>query len=314
MTHNRFPKLIAFSVLAILASLQAQAYEQPSVNLGFTSFVDGGPPAGPGWYFQEYIQFWSADEFTGPGGVRIFPNPQPKLDAVISLNQLIYQSDQAMLGGKWGIDVILPFVSLDLDPGSSPLSENSSGFGDILIGPYIQWDPVMGENGPVFMQRVELQMIFPTGSYDRAHAINPGSNFFSFNPYWSGTLFLGPKWTATARIHLLYNSTNDEPALITGLNDFRAGTAIHGNFALSYDVVPRQLRVGINGFFFEQISDTKVNGVSMSSMDEKVWAIGPGMLYSFSQEDHIFVNMYFESSAENRPEGWRLNFRWTHHF
>lgn len=299
---------------ALLLGTPASAYEQPSVNLGFTSFVDGGPPAGPGWYFQQYLQVWSADDFVGPTGQALFPDPQPKLDAVISLSQLIYQSDQSLLGGQWGVNVILPYVSLDLSPGASPLTENSAGFGDLLVGPYIQWGPVMGENGPRYMHRIELQMIFPTGDYDRNHALNPGSNFFSFNPYWSGTLFLGPRWTVSTRLHLLFNSRNDAPARITGLDSFRAGTAVHGNFALSYDLLPRQLRIGLNGFFFEQLSDTEVNGQGLSTLDERVWGIGPGLLLSFSQDNHLFLNLYEESAAKNRPEGWRLNLRWVHHF
>jgi hypothetical protein len=277
------------------------------VNLGFTTFLDGGPPAGPGWYFQQYVQYWSADDLPD------LPLPDAELDAIISLSQLIYQSDQSLLGGQWGVDFILPYVELDLK-NAGPLTDNS-GFGDFLVGPYIQWGPIMGENGPIFMHRVELQMIFPTGNYKEDRSINPGSNFFSFNPYWSGTLFMGPRWSASVRVHLLFNQTNDDPQFQYGEADsFRAGRAVHGHFAVSYDVVPRQFRIGVNGYFFEQISDTKIDGVKQPDLDEKVFAIGPGMLYSFSQEDHIFANLYFESSAKNRPEGWRLNLRWTHHF
>jgi hypothetical protein len=301
-------------LIALTVAPAAHAYEQPSVNLGFTSFLDGGPPAGPGWYFQQYLQYWSADKFTGPAGNRVFPDPQPRLEALISLSQVIYQSDQDLLGGKWGLDLIVPYVQLDLDPGSSPLRQNRRGFGDLLVGPYIQWGPVMGDRGPVFMHRVELQMIFPVGDYERDRAINPGSNFFSFNPYWAGTWFINPRWTASLRLHLLFNRTNDAPPHITGLDSFRAGTACHGNFALSYDLVPQRFRVGLNGYFMEQLGDTRANGAKAPLLDERVRAIGPGFLYSFSPEDHLFLNLYFENSARNRPEGWRLNFRWTHHF
>ena len=305
------PKLLL--LLAALVPFPALAYEQPSVNLGFTSFVDGGPPAGPGWYFQQYLQWWSADKFTDAGGGHAFGPFRPELDAWISLTQVIYQSDQDLLGGKWGVNVILPLVSLDLKADGLPLSTNS-GVGDLLVGPFIQWGPVMGDQGPRYMHRIELQMIFPTGTYSSAHAINAGSNFFSFNPYWSGTVFLGPRWTASTRLHLLYNARNDSPPAVTGLDSFRAGMAVHANFAVSYALIEQRLRVGLNGFFFEQIQNTKVDGVKASGLKERVWAAGPGMLYSFSQDNHLFLNAYIETAAENRPRGTRLSARWVSHF
>ena len=95
--------------------------------------------------------------------------------------------------------------------------------------------------------------------------------------------------------------------------DLEPGDAIHGNFTAAYEVLPKQLRLGINGYFFNQISDTKVEGDDVDD-DEKVFAIGPGLVYHFSQDSHLFANVYFESGAENRPEGERYNLRFVHHF
>lgn len=295
---------ILLSIVCLFAFVTpAAAFDQPAVNLGFTSFMDGGPPAGPGFYFQEYLQFYSADKLAD------LPVPNPDVDVFVSLNQVLYQSDQPLLfGGKWGVDVILPLVSLD----SSPLPDNGTGLGDILVGPYLQWDPVMGPNGPKFMQRVELQMIFPTGKYDQTRALNPGSNFFSFNPYWAATLFVTPKLTTSWRLHYLWNAENDDPN-IPGARNAKAGQAFHGNFAASYEVLPRQLRLGVNGYFFKQITDSEVNGANVPGR-EKVLALGPGAMYSFSQDDHLFFNAYFETGASYRPEGERYILRWTHHF
>jgi len=300
------------SVCGVLVGLcgvsVAMAYDLPSVNLGFTSFMDGGPPAGPGFYFAEYVQYYHADRFTDANG---YQAPPGRMDAYISLSQLIYQSDQTVfLGGKWGVDVILPVAGFDLD--STALTKNGAGIGDLLIGPFLQWGPVMGTNGPVFMHRIELQCITPTGRYNRNDALNPGSNFFSFDPYWAATVFVMPRWTVDWRVHYLWNDQNDDPG--GTMRTLQAGQAVHLNFSTAYEVLPKQLRVGLNGYYLKQVTDTEVNGHEVGGRCEQVLGIGPGAVWHFSQNDHLFLNVYFEMAAENRPEGERVNIRYVHHF
>lgn len=326
----RWAICLAF-VVVFLLSQPSQAFDEPPINLGFTSFLDGAPPAGPGWYFSQYMQYWDDDTLTNSsggdlaipifgdqGGAPIGFEDDLSLDAWIGLTQIIYQSDKEVFcGGKWGLNVIIPEVKLDLDTGASDfLQENGSGLGDLWVGPFIQWDPVMGDEGPKYMQRVEFQLILPTGKYDDDYELNPGNNHFSFDPYWAATYFHTPKWETSWRLHYLWNDENDDPSnrLYPGVDDIQAGQAIHVNFASSYEVVPKALHAGVNGYYLDQITDNKVDGHKVDGTQEKVFAIGPGLVYHLDQDHHLFLNLYFETMAENRPEGTRLNIRYVHHF
>lgn len=295
------------------------AYLLPPVNLGFTNFMDGGPPAGPGFYFTQYVQYYTSGKLADSDGGRLLPRAaDEKLNLWISLTQFIYQTDWKLplLSAKPGLDVIVPVVFLDLDHDlGGPPEDNGVGLGDLLVGPFLQWDPIMGEKGPRFMHRIEFQMLVPTGKYDNDKEINPGSNFFSFNPYWAATLFVTSRWTVDWRFHYLWNAKNDDPGrMYGGADKVQAGQAVHLNFSAAYAVWENRLRIGANGYYLKQLEDDEVDGRSISETREQVLGIGPGAVFHYSPETHFFLNLFFETAAENRPEGIRLNVRYVQHF
>jgi hypothetical protein len=300
----------------VMTAVTAQAYDLPTVNLGMTSFMDGGLPAGSGWYSQTYFQNYDSNKLMDHQGNKL-PLPKTDLNYQALVEQITYMSN-VRVGehAALGLNFLIPFVSkMDMNDGlSNAAIKAQGGFGDLMIGPFIQFDPVMGSEGPKLVQRIEFQVNLPTGSYDRDKNINPGNNAVSLDPYWAATYWFNPKWTASTRIHYLYNFKNNDPNYTYGTaDDIQAGQAIHANFATDYAVTP-QLRLGVNGYWLKQVTDNEVNGKKVKDAREQVWAIGPGAMYSFSKNDHVVANAYFEQDAKNRPEGTRLQVRYIHHF
>ncbi|MBI5117908.1 transporter [Candidatus Poribacteria bacterium] len=296
-------KHIGFILAITLICFAAPVYalNQPlAINLGATNFIDGASP-GPGWYFTEYIQVISADEIKGGDGHTLIDNAN--LDAIISLNQIIYQSNIQFLGGNPGIDVIVPFADIDVDP---PLS-SQDGLSDVYVGPFIQWGPHMIFGRPYF-HRFEFQVIMPTGENDEDNVLNAGGDVWALDPYYTFTYFITPKLTTSLRFHYLWTSENDNraPAL-----DVQAGQAIHFNYAVDYAVTD-SLRLGIAGYYLKQLEEDDFDGGPPGIEDdteEEVFAIGPGLVWHINPALTLMGAINFESAAEMRPEGVRSTLR-----
>lgn len=291
--------------------------DQPAVNLGMTSFLDGAlPPGGTGWYIQNYVAHYHVNELKDQNGNRA-PLANQKLNLDIDMVQLAYFSPNEIGNARLGWTVLVPGIirnDVSLGPVPTPAGPvnlgGSNGLGDVILGAMLQFNTVVGDRGPIFAQRIEVDVNLPTGRYDRNKAVSPGANLWSFNPYWAGTYWFSPNWSASVRLHYLYNGKNDDGP---GGISIQPGQAVHANFATEYAVLPN-LRLGLNGYWLNQFTDTKVNGVSQPGQRDRVWAIGPGLLYNFSKEDALFVNSYFESGVRNSGEGNRLVVRYAHHF
>ena len=315
--HRKHAATLALT-LALLPAL-ASAYDQPTVNMGGTSFFDGAPlPGGPGFYFVEYLTYSKATKLVDNNGNRLgFPATQD-ISVFAPVTQFIYVPPGAKFGNKQlGFQVLVPWVaSAKVDDGANnAVLRGNTGIGDISAGVSVQYDPIMGAQGPLYAQRFELQFILPTGAYDRNATVNPGSNTWSFDPYWAGTLWASQNLSFSWRLHYLWNARNNAPSAAFGNNvsSTQAGQAVHANFAAEYVLNPTWT-VGAAGYWLQQVTDTKVNGADVSGRRERVVGLGPAAMMRLSERDLLFFNVYQEFAVRNRAENSKFQIRYDHHF
>lgn len=292
--------------------------EPGGINLGGTTFVDGFSRMSPGWTYLGYLRYAHGSDIKDGGGNNVAAFNDPAIEAVTLVNHFSYTSPVEICGAILGVNIVLPIVSVHTSfgqPGAA-LQGGGTALGDVTIGPSLQFKPVMGDRGPLFVQRVEFSVIAPTGKYDQGRDINQGSGVYSLNPYWAATWFPAAGWEASWRLNYLYNFRNDKPASSSPLafqgapvRDTQAGRAAWVNFTTSYEIAPR-IRAGLNGYYFKQLSDNEINRVRIDNSREQVLGVGPGMMFEVQRQggkhDALWINTYVESQVRNRTRNDRI--------
>lgn len=305
---------LALSLMAL--PMAATAYQLPAVNLGATSFYDGMPGGdSPGLYLNEYLQYMPSDRLAGPHGHKQFPGKQ-HVTMFVPLTQFIYIFPTTWWGHVHpGLTALVPIAHSHVNVSADRNFKGQGGLGDTSVGGILQFDPIMDKNGrPVFSQRIEAEFILPTGKYKNSTNVNPGAHAWAFNPYYAFTWFMTPRWSMSSRIWYLWNAKNHDPsAQFDGAHTTQAGQAIHFNLASAYRLNDKW-SVGLNGYYLRQFTDTKVDGHDVSGLRERVWAVGPGVKYTFDKDNAITVNGYKEFGAHNRATGNRLIVQLSHYF
>lgn len=300
--RNRFSAIIFALILGAGTAAHADPVQLPPVNLGDTSFQDG--IAFPGWLVEVTIGYYHAGRFNDHQGNKI-PGSN-RLTAVSATTHVAYLSNLRLLGGFYGAEILLPLADVDMDTSFGP-KDRERGVGDLIVSPFIlQWTDHKLFSMPYF-HRFVFAVTLPTGEYDRNRAVSAGSNMVSINPYYAFTIMPTDRLELSARLHYLWNSENDEPFVGLGARTIQPGQAFHANYAASYELF-KGVRLGVNGYALQQLTADKVDGRSQANSEERVFGIGPGIQLSGNGVS-LYLNSYFETGAENRPEGTKAVFR-----
>ncbi len=137
----------------------------------------------------------------------------------------------------------------------------ATGIGDVTFSALVWQAPPLLVAGRQFFQRLDLDVVAPTGEYVRSAPITAGSNLWSANPYYAFTWLATDRIETSWRLHYLWNSTNNAPGPGYEAANVQPGQAVHVNGAASVAVVP-EFRVGVAGYFLRQITESRANGQS----------------------------------------------------
>jgi hypothetical protein len=214
-------RIIALFILGIFWVLSSSRLclaqvQLPAVNLGETSFEDGF--ASPGWILEEFPEGYIAGELRNANGSRI-PG-QNRFVTYSTTTHVVFVSKKRVLGGWLAAEVLQPLVDLDLRSANGT-SSRVSGFGDISLGPALQWAPKKIRNG-VFVHRFVPIVTVPTGTYSDQRAVNIGNHFVAIEPYYAVT-YERKRIEFSARAHYLWNSTNNDPYIGLGIKSISQG-------------------------------------------------------------------------------------------
>ncbi len=285
-------------------------YGLPNVNLGLTNMLDGGPIRPyPGWYLFEFAYFYHTDKFLNSTGDLLGGVKSPNFNSFAIISQLVYQTKKnVLLNAKGGLDFgVSTIVYSHAERNNLGIRSSGAGFGNTSLGTYLQWDPVMYKDRPLFVHRLEFQFSCPSGKNELPrNTINPGTRFFYLNPYWAATFYFTERASASWHLFYLWCAKNT-------VTDVKQGSAVHLNFSLQYEVI-KKFYLGFNGYFLQQIENNRLESVEIPDSKERVLGLGPGMLYFLNPDFIVFGYLYFETNVRNRSQGMSFIFRFVKHF
>lgn len=286
------------------------SYGLPGLGLGYTNILDGGPVRPyPGIYIQQWLQYYTTQRFLNNEGKPLGGLSSPRYRTLIAVSEFIYQFDYEFgLGGMPGVMIALPIILYSkIEKNALGIESSGSGFGNLVLGSYIQWPAIIRNGRPIFIHRLEFDIAIPCGKNKLpCKQINPSNTFFSCSPQWSATLFLSQKWNLSWSLSYVWNAQNEKI-------NFQAGDAFFCDYSLAYEAYPK-LYIGVVGYALQQIHNNKEFGISVKDSKERVFGTGPGVVYFFPNDFDFFGYLYLEAGVRNRTQGTNFILRLVKHF
>ena len=325
--------LLMIQIVLFIPVLALAGGGQHYPNGAEAQLIGVAPP--PGFYIKDYNYYYTANKLKDDHGhtVKLSKGSPVELDQLSvygNIPRFIWISKLELLGGFYGQHLFIPMLNVHLDvdamtPGGPvKLHDRRGRVGDIIYSPFIlSWHRKDGLPHAV----AAVDVFVPTGAYDKDQLVNIGKNMWTFEPAFAVTGFLPWDKNLSASIKLMYdfNTRNDSflvgPGTAAKIGNPKAtgvsthlspGQEFHFDYGIEY-VVFDKLRLGIAGYFYQQVTDDDTGVGKVKDDKGRVFAIGPSAWWTYKKwifDSHVS----FETATRNRPQGLTALFDITYAF
>lgn len=316
--RSGFTKSLA-GILAIAAIASAGAGEKAfaveggtgAYLLGSRDIVAGIAPP-PGFYVSEDIAYVTG----GINGLNFGKAIATDVSVDVIINKLsaTYVPAANVLGGRVGVNVALPIVSVkgDFDLVSPivgfGLSDSEFGLSDLVV------TPMWGYDSGNLHVNVSASLFLPTGKYDNATAtlvpldidvLSIGKNRFAVDPTVSIT-YLNPAngIELTGALGVTFSAKNQA-------TDYQTAPELHFEAALAQHL-PNGFTLAATGYVYQQLGNDSGSGaenlqatLGADSLEARVFGVGPMIAYSTKVGDtgvSMKLKYVHEFGAKRRVE------------
>jgi hypothetical protein len=153
--------------------------------------------------------------------------------------------------------------------------------GDIVVMPLM----LNYRANPDFNVNFRIGAYAPTGRYEVGRLANTGKNFWTIEPTL-GLMYFGQKNGIEASLFLGadYNWENPD-------TDYQSGTQVHvdGTLAQHFPVGNGLWGVGVNAFWYEQVSADSGSGARFGDFEARTAGLGPVISYATKIADNDVI-------------------------
>ena len=294
---RRFPMLIASAMIVLCLLPSTTLAQLNGSNIKGDTGLKAGSQALPGVYVSVPLYFYTADAVKGRNGNELLTG---NLDAAVYGVALAVVTPKKMLGGNYGLLVVLPWANNRVQGAEDFDANPGSGLTDMYVQPIS-----LGWKTPRADFTAAYGLFLPMGRYEDGAGNNTGLGMVGQEILFGTTVYLNKQRSlhvATAATFDFFSEKKD--------SETKVGNVLNLEGGVGADFLKGGLTVGLAYYGTFKLTDDQFDSRLVSRLirdKNRVWGLGPEFTLALATKQAVYgfvtVRYQWELAARTATEG-----------